>query len=115
MDKQKVKRLKAAGWNVGNAADFLGLSPEETEFIEFKLALANRVEALRQEKGMTQVEMAKAIGSSQSRVAKLEAADASVSTDLMLKSFFTLGAKRKDGIWILAVWHQAQLPDNPNV
>ncbi len=96
MDKQKAKQLKAAGWNVGDAADFLGLSPEESEFIEFKLDLARKVKALRQERGLTQVEMAKAIGSSQSRVAKLEAADASVSTDLMLKSLFALGAKRKD-------------------
>jgi len=96
MDKQKAKRLRAAGWSVGNASDFLELTPEESEFIEFKLALANKVKALRQEKGMTQVEMAKAIGSSQSRIAKLEAGDASVSTDLMLKSLFSLGAKRKD-------------------
>ena len=96
MDKKKAKRVKAAGWNVGNASDFLELTPEESEFIEFKLALAKKVKMLRQEQGMTQVEMAKAIGSGQSRVAKLEAGDASVSTDLMLKSLFSLGAKRKD-------------------
>ena len=96
MEKQKARRLKAAGWSVGDASDFLGLTPEESEFIEFKLALAQKVKSLRQEKGLTQVEMAKAIGSSQSRVAKLEAGDASVSTDLMLRSLFLLGAKPKD-------------------
>ena len=96
MDKHKAKRLKAAGWSVGNASDFLELTPAESEFIEFKRALAQKVKTLRQEKGLTQVEMAKAIGSSQSRVAKLEAGDASVSTDLMLKSLFSLGARRKD-------------------
>ncbi len=96
MDRQKAKRLRSAGWSVGNASDFLELSPEESEFIEFKLALAQKVKALRLSKGLTQVEMAEAIGSSQSRVAKLEAGDASVSTDLMLRTFFSLGAKRKD-------------------
>jgi len=89
-----VKNLKAAGWQVGDASEFLGLSPEETEYVEFKLALARKIKALRQQKGLTQIDVAKSIGSSQSRIAKLEAADSSVSTDLMLKSFFMLGAKR---------------------
>ncbi|MDE2997140.1 MAG: helix-turn-helix domain-containing protein [Bacteroidota bacterium] len=96
MDQQKAKRLRSAGWKVGDTSDFLELSPEELEFIEFRLALAQQVKALRLAKGLTQMEMAKAIGSSQSRVAKLEAGDASVSTDLMLRTFFSLGAKRKD-------------------
>lgn len=96
MDKQKIKRLEAQGWKVGDTSNFLGLSDQEIEFIEFKLALASKVKELRQRKGMTQDEVARAIGSSQSRIAKLEAADSSVSTDLMLKSFFMLGAKRKD-------------------
>ena len=88
MDQQKAKRLRSAGWNVGDTSDFLELSPEESEFIEFRLGLAQKVKALRLAKGLTQIEMAKAIGSSQSRVAKLEAGDASVSTDLMLRTFF---------------------------
>jgi len=96
MNKQKIKRLEAAGWKVGDAADFLELSDEEVEFIEFKLALANKVKELRKKKGLTQVEVARAMGSSQSRIAKLEAADSSVSTDLMLKSLFMLGATRDD-------------------
>lgn len=96
MDTQKAKRLEAAGWKVGDASEFLGLSPEETALIEFKLALATRVRELRISKGLTQVQLAKAIGSSQSRIAKLEAADSTVSTDFMLKSFFKLGARIGD-------------------
>ncbi|MEQ9105339.1 MAG: helix-turn-helix transcriptional regulator [Rhodothermales bacterium] len=96
MDKEKAERLKAAGWTSGNASEFLGLTPEETEYIEFKAALARKVKDLRREKGLTQVEVAKALRSSQSRIAKIEAADSSVSTDLMLRSFFLLGAKLKD-------------------
>ena len=36
------------------------------------------------------------VGSSQSRVAKMEAADASVSVDLLIRSLLKLGAARKD-------------------
>lgn len=96
MDKQKTKRLEAAGWKVGDATDFLGLSPEETELITFKLALANRVRELRLGRSWTQLQLAKAIGSSQSRIAKLEAAESSVSTDFMLKALFALGARSGD-------------------
>ncbi len=96
MDKRKIKRLEAAGWKVGDASDFLEMSDQEVEFLEFKLALANKVRELRRKKGMTQVEFARVVGSSQSRIAKLEAADSSVSTDLMLKSYFMLGARRAD-------------------
>jgi len=96
MDKRKLNRLQAAGWKVGDASDFLELSVQERKFIEYKIDLANRVKVLRQKQGLTQVEVARAIGSSQSRIAKLEAADSSVSTDLMLKSLFMLGASKED-------------------
>ncbi|MFZ1730020.1 MAG: helix-turn-helix domain-containing protein [Bacteroidota bacterium] len=95
-DPQKAKRLEAAGWKVGDASDFLVLSPEEAELVAFKLALANRVRELRIGKSWTQLQLAKAIGSSQSRIAKLEAADPSVSTDFMLKAFFMLGSRSGD-------------------
>jgi len=40
--------------------------------------------------------LAKRLKSSQSRIAKMEAADATVSVDLLLKALFALGAKPKD-------------------
>ncbi len=104
MDTQKAKRLETAGWKIGDASDFLGLSPEEAELIAFKLALATRVRELRVSQGITQLQLAKAVGSSQSRIAKLEAADSSVSTDFMLKSYFKLGAKSRDIHSMVAKW-----------
>jgi hypothetical protein len=56
METQKAKRLQAAGWKVGDATEFLGLSPEEAALIEFKLALATRVRELRVSRGLTQVQ-----------------------------------------------------------
>ena len=96
MDARKKKKLEAAGWKVGDAADFLELTPEETEFVELKLALAEGLKEERETQGLTQSELARRVGSSQSRVAKMEAADPSVSVDLMVRSLFKLGARRRD-------------------
>ena len=96
MDKTKMARLEAAGWRVGDAADFLELTTEEAAFVELKLALADYLRDVRVQHGWTQTHVANVLGSSQSRVAKMEAADASVSVDLLVKSLLTLGASRKE-------------------
>ena len=96
MQKDKRRRLEQAGWKIGDAADFLQLSVEERRFIETKLALAEGLRRLRESQGLTQIDVAQRIGSSQSRVAKMEVADRTVSTDLLLRSLFRLGANRRD-------------------
>ena len=95
MKATKRKELEAAGWAVGSTADFLGLTPEEEAYIEAKLALARQIRTVRKEKKMSQAAFAKAIRSSQSRVAKMEAGDPSVSMDLMVKSLFGLGVSTR--------------------
>lgn len=94
MNRAKKQRLERAGWVVGNAKAFLGLTREEERFIELKLALASGVRHLRERRGMTQAQLARRLGSSQSRVAKMEAADSSVSVDLMVRSLLGIGASR---------------------
>ena len=96
MRKARRRRLERAGWAVGDAGDFLRLSADERRFIETKLALAGGLRRWREHLGLTQTEAAKRFGSSQSRVAKMEAADRTVSTDLLLLSLFRLGASRRD-------------------
>ena len=96
MRKDKRRRLERAGWKIGDAAAFLQLSNEERRFIETKLALAEGLRRLRERQGLTQTDVARRIGSSQSRVAKMEIADRTVSTDLLLRSLFRLGANRRD-------------------
>lgn len=92
MNAKKRKRLEADGWKIGSAAEFLGLSPEEALLVEMKLALANDLRARRQRLKITQQQLAEQIGSSQSRVAKIEKADRSVSMDLLVSSLAALGA-----------------------
>jgi len=96
MRKAKKERLEAAGWRVGSAEEFLGLSKEEAAFVEIKLALAESMRKRRQARRLTQTQLAKKIGSSQSRVAKMEAADPSVSIDLLVRSLLAMGVSRSD-------------------
>jgi predicted XRE-type DNA-binding protein len=96
MKTSKKKALEVRGWKVGTVAEFLGLSKEEEDFIELKLALAKELENTRKAKGLTQAEVASRIGSSQSRVAKMEGGDPKVSTDLLIRSLLKLGAKKRD-------------------
>jgi len=94
--KTKRGKLQAKGWKFGNAQDFLGLSDEEITLIEMKLSLGRSLKQLRQQKRLSQTELAQRIDSSQSRVAKMEAGDPSVSLDLQIKALLTLGASRKE-------------------
>lgn len=94
MNHKKQKRLAAAGWRVGKAADFLGLSPAEDLFVEIKLVLADAVRARRTKLGLTQAELGRRMKSSQSRVAKLEAGDRTVSIDLLVHALVNLGCTR---------------------
>jgi ribosome-binding protein aMBF1 (putative translation factor) len=102
MDRKKQKKLESKGWAVGTAADFLELSPEETRYIELKLALSASLKEERQKQGVTQVELAKLMRSSQSRIAKMEAGDPKVSVDLLLKALLTLGVTKKQLSKIIA-------------
>jgi DNA-binding XRE family transcriptional regulator len=96
MKQDKRRRLERAGWQVSDTATFLGLTAAEQRFIDLKRALAAGLRQLRERRGFTQAALAKRLGSSQSRIAKLEAADASVSVDLMIRSLLRVGAGPAD-------------------
>ena len=91
MNTAKRKRLEKAGWKVGTAQEFLNLSSEEAAYVEVKLNLAKVLSNRRKSLRLTQLAVAKKIKSSQSRVAKMEAGDPSVSIDLLVRSLIALG------------------------
>jgi DNA-binding XRE family transcriptional regulator len=107
MRANKRTKLEAQGWKVGNADEFLELTPEESTYIEMKLALSSSLKQQRIKKKMSQVELAKAVKSSQSRIAKMEAGDPSVSIDLLMKSLLALGASPKQLAKTIATPHAA--------
>lgn len=96
MKANKRQKLEQVGWTFGSAKEFLGLSVEESAYIEMKLALSESLKKMRLKKRLSQVGLAGLIASSQSRVAKMEAGDASVSIDLLVKSLLAMGASSKD-------------------
>jgi len=96
MRKAKKAALERKGWKFGSAEDFLDLSEEETAYIELKLDLSRKLKASRTRKKLTQADLARVMKSSQSRVAKMEAGDPSVSIDLLVKSLLALGVSKKE-------------------
>jgi len=102
MKARKKKTLEKKGWKVGTVAEFLQLSPEESAYIEMKLALSKNLQERRKNKSLTQEQLARLLKSSQSRVAKMEAGDPSVSLDLLVRSLLILGESRKNVAKILS-------------
>jgi DNA-binding XRE family transcriptional regulator len=96
MDKKKQKALEAKGYKVGSVNEFLGLSDEEAVYMELKLALSQALAKRRKERKITQTQLAKKLGSSQSRIAKMEKGDPTVSLDLLVKSLLSMGATKEN-------------------
>jgi Helix-turn-helix len=96
VDFKKQAALEAAGWKVGDAAEFLGLTEEERQIVEFRLMVGRGVRRQRMICGLSQQQLASRIGSSQARVAKIEAASSEVSLDLMLRGYFSAGGRIVD-------------------
>jgi predicted XRE-type DNA-binding protein len=90
------KKLEQAGFAVGDAKDFLGFNDEEAAFLEVKLALTEALIQNRKKTGISQADLANLMHSSQSRVAKMEAGDASVSADLLIRALIYLGLNGQD-------------------
>ena len=102
MKSAKKKKLETKGWKVGTVAEFLRFSLEESAYIEMKLALSKNLQERRMDKSLTQEQLARLLKSSQSRVAKMEAGDPSVSLDLLIRSLLILGESRKSLAKILS-------------
>lgn len=96
MNSKKKKQLQAKGWKIGSAADFLGLSREEDAIVEMKLSLSETVRHSRSKARVTQATLARRLNSSQSRVAKVEAGDPSVSLELLVRAALAAGASRSE-------------------
>lgn len=95
MNTRKKKALESKGYQVGSVEDFLGLSKEESEYIELKLSLSQALADRRKQSNLTQAQLAKMLKSSQSRVAKMEKGDPTISMDLLVKSLLAMGADKK--------------------
>jgi len=102
MEKAKKKRLEKKGWRIWSTVEFLDLTPEENRYTELKLALGVHLMRRWRSRRLSQETLAKLLGSSQSRVAKMEAADPSVSLDLLVRSLLALGSSEKELAKVIA-------------
>jgi len=98
VNSAKNARLEARGGKVSDAQEFLGLSREEAAFVEMKLALAECLRASRIRRNLSQTKVAELVGSSQSRVAKMESGDPSVSVYRLLRAVLAIGETPKQVI-----------------
>lgn len=96
MKEKRQKLLEAAGFQIGDAGDFLGLSVEERALVDLRVAVSQAVHLRRKKKKLTQVMAAQLLNSSQSRVAKIESGASDVTLDLMFRSLFALGGTVED-------------------
>jgi ribosome-binding protein aMBF1 (putative translation factor) len=96
MRRSKQRKLAKMGWRLGTAKEFLGLSEQEAAYVELRVRLADSLKAQRRKRNLTQSALAKRIRSSQSRVAKMEGGDPTVSLDLLIRSLLALGASNRD-------------------
>ena len=96
MREEKRRKLEARGWKIGTTRDFLHLSAEEAAYIDLKVRLAMSLRERRRHRSLTQADLAQRLRSSQSRIAKMEAGDPSVSLDLLIRSLLILGTSRRE-------------------
>jgi len=93
MDSKKRHKLERMGGRISTVADFLGLTEAEEAVVELRLQLAAAVRIKRVGARLTQAELARAIGSSQSRVAKMENGDPQASIESLVRALAALGGK----------------------
>jgi ribosome-binding protein aMBF1 (putative translation factor) len=94
--ESRRKKLESKGWRVGSPKELLGMSDEDEAYVNLRLKLADGLRARRQLRGVTQTGLARTIKSSQSRVAKMEAGDPTVSLDLLVRSLLALGTSNRE-------------------
>ena len=97
MDAQERAKMEALGYAVvDDAADWLGLDEIERQVVDFRVRLGREVRRRREQAGLTQGEVAEAIGSSQSRIAKAEGMADGVGIELLMRAFFASGGQVAD-------------------
>ena len=93
MDAAKRKLLEDAGWKVGDAADFLGMSAEERQLLDTRVSIAMAIRQQRESQKLSQKELGARLKTSQPRVAKIERAASDVSLDQLFRAYTAAGGK----------------------
>ena len=93
MEAAKRKAIEAAGWKVGDSADFLEMSKEERQLLDTRVELALAIRRQRKALHLSQKELGARLKTSQPRIAKIERAASDVSMDQLVRAFTAAGGK----------------------
>ena len=93
MDSAKRRKLEAAGWKLGDAADFLEMDEVERQVLDARVKLALAVRRQREARHLSQKALGLKLGTSQPRVAKIERAASDVSLDQLMRAFAAVGGQ----------------------
>jgi predicted XRE-type DNA-binding protein len=93
MKPAKKRSLEAAGWKVGDAADFLDMDDQERQLLDARVKLALAIRRQREAQQLTQAQLGERLRTSQPRVAKIERAAPDVSLDQLVRAFTVVGGR----------------------
>jgi predicted XRE-type DNA-binding protein len=93
MDAKKQKSLEAAGWKLGDAADFLAMSDEERQLLDTRVELALAIRRQRKARKLSQKQLGEKLKTSQPRIARIERAASDVSMDQLIRAFTAAGGR----------------------
>ena len=93
MDATKRRAIAAAGWKIGDAADFLGMNDQERQLLDTRVELALAVRRQREALHLSQSQLGAILKTSQPRIAKIERAASDVSMDQLVRAFTAAGGK----------------------
>jgi predicted XRE-type DNA-binding protein len=93
MDSAKRKALEAAGWKIGDAADFLQMTDDERQLLDARVELALAIRRQREARHLTQKQLGAKLKTSQPRIAKIERASSDVSLDQLVRAFAAAGGR----------------------
>lgn len=93
MDADKRKALEAAGWKVGDAADFLEMTDDERQLLDARVEMALAIRKRRALMKLSQKDLARRLKTSQPRVAKIEQAAPDVSFDQIFRAYAAVGGR----------------------
>jgi DNA-binding XRE family transcriptional regulator len=102
MDTLKRRRLEEAGFQVGTVADFLGLTPPQSELLEIRLALTRAIRKQREARGLSPYQLAEKIGVTEAQFVKVEVGDPHASIDLLVKALVASGMTRRELAAVIA-------------
>ncbi len=91
MHTAKRKAIEAAGWKVGDAADFLEMSDEERQLQGARVSIARAIRQQREAVDLSQKELGARLKTSQPRIAKIERAAPDVSLDQLVRALTAAG------------------------